>query len=93
MATPSSSSQGRLPVGSGNAAAAVSITVVVKLLAFTIAMIVLPIGSYYATLNRLFDGNGIYAAVTAAVVANLVVVAYIITAVLEGREPDKKKKE
>jgi vacuolar ATPase assembly integral membrane protein VMA21 len=30
--------------------------VIIKLLAFTLAMIVVPIGSYYATVNTLFKG-------------------------------------
>lgn len=52
----SSSTQGRLPLGSEKAAAAVSTWVVFKLLAFTIAMFALPIGTYYATLERIFNG-------------------------------------
>src|SRR5437870_4249074 len=31
--------------------------VILKLLAFTLAMIVMPIGSYYATVNTLFKGK------------------------------------
>jgi hypothetical protein len=34
--------------------------VIVKLLAFTFAMIVVPIGSYFATVNTVFKGECIH---------------------------------
>ncbi|KAI7881034.1 hypothetical protein K492DRAFT_207102 [Lichtheimia hyalospora FSU 10163] len=88
----SSSSQGRLPLGSDKAAAAVSKWVVFKLLAFTIAMFSVPIGTYYATLERIFDGNGTYAAGAAAAMVNVVALGYIIAASLEDKS-EKPKKE
>lgn len=40
-----------------NIAPAVPTDVIVKLLAFTFAMIVMPIGSYFATVNTIFKGK------------------------------------
>lgn len=75
--------------------------------------IVLPIGSYFVTLNHLYEGactfdtcphttthaacrsgNATYAGITAAVVANLVLGAYIAAALAEDRPapvPSAKK--
>ena len=83
-----------------------------KLLGFTAAMVVLPISSYFLTRNSLFKGmlrslqsmgyvydcagNAGYAGAFAAVVANVVLVAYIIVAFLDDkseREEDEKEKK
>jgi vacuolar ATPase assembly integral membrane protein VMA21 len=57
----------------------------VKLLAFTFAMIVVPIGSYYATVNTVFKGNSTFAGATAAIMANVVLIAYVIVAMREDQ--------
>jgi len=71
--------------------------VVYKLLGFTLAMIVAPIGSYFFTVDRVFSGNSTLAGGTAAVVANIVLVGYIIAAMQEDRsdraEEDRKKRQ
>ncbi|KAI6250322.1 Vacuolar ATPase assembly integral membrane protein vma21 [Erysiphe necator] len=78
---------------------AVPAHVIFKLLAFTFAMIVGPIGSYYLTLNNIFYGNSTYAGATAAIAANLVLVTYIIVAFQEdqidfpGNTQEKKKQK
>lgn len=55
-----------------------------KLLFFSGAMLVLPLSAYYLSLEYLFQGYKTnYAAITAAITANLVVVAYVIVAFLE----------
>ncbi|WAO83392.1 Vacuolar ATPase assembly integral membrane protein VMA21 [Fusarium falciforme] len=64
-------------------APAVPKDVIYKLLAFTIGMIVLPIGSYFLTVNTIFRGNSSFAGGFAAVMANVVLVAYIIVAMKE----------
>ncbi|KAI9275819.1 hypothetical protein BDA99DRAFT_555582 [Phascolomyces articulosus] len=89
----SSSQSGRLPVGSDKAAGTVGFSVIIKLIFFTLAMFVLPIVTYYYTVNGIFDGNGTYAAGAAAGMANLVALGYILAAVLEDKEKDKDKKE
>ncbi|KIW07675.1 uncharacterized protein PV09_01615 [Verruconis gallopava] len=64
---------------------AVPTEVIVKLLGFTFAMIVLPIGSYFATVNTVFKGNSTFAGALAAVVANVVLIGYVIVAVREDQ--------
>ncbi|KAL5347102.1 vacuolar ATPase assembly integral membrane protein vma21 [Pseudogymnoascus australis] len=78
-------------------APAVPMHVIVKLLAFTFAMVVVPIGSYFLTLNWVFDGNSTYAGATAAIMANVVLVGYIVVAMnedqseaIEAAEKEKK---
>ncbi|KAF8313250.1 hypothetical protein DL93DRAFT_2167958 [Clavulina sp. PMI_390] len=56
-----------------------------KLLAFSIALAVVPISSYFVSLNRFWDGNNTYAAITAVISANVVLVSYIILSVLEDQ--------
>ncbi|KAK0617928.1 hypothetical protein B0T17DRAFT_496148 [Bombardia bombarda] len=81
-----------------NITPAVPTAVIVKLLAFTLAMIVVPIGSYYLTVDNLFNGNSTFAGALAAIMANVVLVGYIIVAVQEDQTDqlgestrDKKK--
>lgn len=62
----------------------ISTSVVLKLLLFSAAMVVLPLSAYYLSLEYLFEGyKTSYAAITAAITANLVVVAYVVVAFLE----------
>lgn len=76
-------------------APAVPAHVIYKLLAFTFAMIVVPIGSYFVTVNTIFSGNSSLAGGLAAVVANVVLVGYIIVAMREDQsdilQPESKK--
>ncbi|KAF9514781.1 hypothetical protein BS47DRAFT_1328708 [Hydnum rufescens UP504] len=60
-----------------------------KLLAFSIALAVVPISTYFISLWYIFNGNGIFAAISAVTSANLVLVLYIILSVLEdqGNQP------
>ncbi|EEU48390.1 uncharacterized protein NECHADRAFT_74492 [Fusarium vanettenii 77-13-4] len=78
-----------------NIAPAVPNDVIYKLLAFTIGMIVLPIGSYFVTVNTIFRGNSSFAGGFAAVMANVVLVAYIIVAMKEENteQPSKPKSD
>ncbi|KAF4947270.1 hypothetical protein FGADI_10579 [Fusarium gaditjirri] len=78
-----------------SSAPAVPSQVIYKLLAFTLAMIVVPIGSYFLTVNTVFRGNSSLAGGLAAVVANAVLVGYIIVAMKEDQsdtqKPESKK--
>ncbi|KAI9806846.1 MAG: vacuolar ATPase assembly integral membrane protein vma21 [Piccolia ochrophora] len=78
-------------------APAVPTHVIVKLLGFTLAMIAGPIGTYYLTLNVVFKGNSTLAGALAAVMANVVLIAYIIVAMkedqTEAREAAEKEKK
>ncbi|TVY84993.1 Vacuolar ATPase assembly integral membrane protein VMA21 [Lachnellula suecica] len=82
-----------------NIAPAVPAHVIYKLLGFTLAMIAGPIGTYFVTLNLLFGGNTTYAGALAAIMANVVLVGYIIVAfkedqsdALEAAEKERKGK-
>jgi len=59
--------------------------VIFKLLGFTVAMVCVPIGSYFLTLHLVFGGNATYAGAFAAVMANVVLIAYIIVAMREDQ--------
>ncbi|KAF4122596.1 VMA21-like domain [Geosmithia morbida] len=79
-----------------NIAPAVPKDVIFKLLAFTMAMIFIPIGSYFLTVNTIFKGNASYAGGLAAILANVVLVGYIIVAMNEDQaelDKDRKKDE
>jgi len=81
-----------------NIAPAVPAHVIYKLLGFTFAMVTFPIGFYFLTLNLLFKGNSTWAGATAAIVANVVLIGYVIVAMkedqteaMEAAEEEKKK--
>ncbi|KAI0160264.1 VMA21-like domain-containing protein [Xylariaceae sp. FL1272] len=84
------------PSGQSSTAPAVPLDVILKLLAFTLAMVVIPIGSYFLTVNTLFRGHSTYAGILAAILANVVLVGYVIVAYNEDQsdqlEAEKKKK-
>ncbi|KAK1834845.1 VMA21-like domain-containing protein [Podospora conica] len=87
VARPSASGQSQ----KSNTSPAVPLAVIVKLLAFTFAMIVLPIGSYFVSVDHLFKGNSTYAGALAAIVANAVLIGYIIVAMAEDQSDDDEK--
>lgn len=80
-----------------NISPAVPTSVIMKLLGFTLAMIVVPIGSYYATVDTLFKGNSTFAGALAAIMANVVLIGYIAVAMAEDQsdqqQGDGAKKE
>ncbi|KAF1811363.1 hypothetical protein P152DRAFT_474957 [Eremomyces bilateralis CBS 781.70] len=82
-----------------NTTPAVPTPVILKLLGFTFAMITLPIGTYFASVNTIFGGNATFAGATAAIMANVVLIGYIIVAMREDQSDqlekarEEKKKE
>ncbi|KAI9755950.1 MAG: putative ubiquinone biosynthesis monooxygenase [Chaenotheca gracillima] len=62
---------------------AVPAFVIYTLLSFTFLMVVGPLSTYYLTLNYVYKGNSSYAGATAALMANIVVFAYVIVAMRE----------
>ncbi|KAI0535832.1 hypothetical protein GGR58DRAFT_423303 [Xylaria digitata] len=83
--------------GQSSTAPAVPMDVIIKLLAFTFAMVVIPIGSYFLTVNTIFSGNSTYAGALAAILANVVLVGYVVVAMNEDQsdqlEAEKKKQK
>ncbi|KAI0036047.1 hypothetical protein K488DRAFT_41932, partial [Vararia minispora EC-137] len=61
----------------------------IKLVLFSIALGVVPLGTYFSSQRFLYDGDATRAAVTAIVSANFVLVGYIILSVRE----DKRERE
>ncbi|KAL6896164.1 hypothetical protein HDV57DRAFT_481482 [Trichoderma longibrachiatum] len=81
-----------------NISPAVPKDVIYKLLGFSAAMIIVPIGSYFLTVHTIFNGNSSLAGGMAAVLANVVLISYIIVAMKEDQtdlqkddKPDSKK--
>jgi len=66
-------------------APAVPAAMIFKLLAFSLAMIAGPISTYFLTLNYVYKGNSTFAGATAAIMANVVLVAYVIVAMREDQ--------
>ncbi|KAL3606487.1 vacuolar ATPase assembly integral membrane protein vma21 [Fusarium poae] len=73
-----------------NTAPAVPSQVIYKLLAFTFAMVFIPIGSYFLTVNTVFNGNSSFAGGLAAVLANVVLIGYIVVAMKEDQSDQLK---
>ncbi|KAI1461756.1 VMA21-like domain-containing protein [Annulohypoxylon moriforme] len=78
---------------SSSTAPAVPMDVILKLLAFTLAMVVMPIGSYFLTVNTIFRGNSTYAGGLAAIMANVVLVGYVIVAMNEDQSDQLEAKK
>ncbi|GKT42372.1 vacuolar basic amino acid transporter 2 [Colletotrichum spaethianum] len=76
-----------------NITPAVPTDVILKLLGFTFAMIVLPIGTYFATVDFLFKGNSTFAGALAAVMANVVLISYVIVAMKEDQSDQLEAKK
>jgi len=74
-------------------APAVPMSVIAKLLGFTFAMMVVPIGSYFATVNTIFGGNATFAGATAAIMANGVLIAYVVVAMREDQSEQQQQGE
>ncbi|KAK5987616.1 Vacuolar ATPase assembly integral membrane protein vma-21 [Cladobotryum mycophilum] len=81
-----------------NISPAVPRDVIAKLLGFSLAMIVIPISSYFLTVHRVFNGNASLAGGMAALLANVILVSYVIVAMNEdqseqnpGEKPESKK--
>ena len=87
-------------------------SVIAKLLAFTAAMIVLPIGSYFASVNMVFKGlfaadawgihdkrsdmkagNATYAGALAALMANVVLIGYVVVAFRDDKQEREAEEE
>ncbi|KAL1759997.1 hypothetical protein FB107DRAFT_270395 [Schizophyllum commune] len=66
-----------------NVSKAASRATLIKLVVFSAALGIVPLTSYFASQKYLWNGNATYAALTAIVAANFILVSYIITSLLE----------
>ncbi|KAF2277478.1 vacuolar ATPase assembly integral membrane protein VMA21 [Westerdykella ornata] len=80
-----------------NITPAVPSSVIWKLLSFTFAMVTLPIGTYFFTVSYVFKGNTTFAGGLAAIMANVVLISYVIMAYRddqsERQEEEEKRKK
>jgi hypothetical protein len=74
---------------------AVATPVIVKLLFFTLLLVTVPLSTYFLSLNFVFVGSATTAGALAAVMANVVLVGYLIVAVWDdqGDQADGKPTE
>ncbi|KAF9735766.1 Vacuolar ATPase assembly integral membrane protein vma-21 [Paraphaeosphaeria minitans] len=79
--------------GPSNIAPAVPASVLFKLLSFTFAMVTLPIGTYFFITNYVLVGNNTVAGALAAVMANVVLIAYIVMAYQDDQAEQKEDAE
>jgi cation transport ATPase len=59
--------------------------VVLKLIIFSVLMIVAPIGTYFWTYSHIFNGNATYSALAAVAMTNIIMISYVCVAFLEDR--------
>lgn len=59
--------------------------VLLKLVIFSLSLGIVPITSYFASEKYIWDGNSTFAAITAIVAANIVLVTYIISSLREDQ--------
>lgn len=59
--------------------------VLFKLSGFSMALAIVPLSSYFISMNYVWGGNSTYAAITAIVSANVVLVLYILLSISEDR--------
>ncbi|KAF2118459.1 VMA21-like domain-containing protein [Lophiotrema nucula] len=88
---------GKEPSKPSDITPAVPSHVIWKLLSFTFAMFTLPLGTYFFTKAFVFRGNSTYAGALAAIMANVVLIGYVVVAMKEDQsermeEEEKKKK-
>ncbi|ODN76191.1 hypothetical protein L202_06112 [Cryptococcus amylolentus CBS 6039] len=61
-----------------------------KLITFAVLMAVVPIGTYFGSLNYIWEGSTTFSAISAIVAANLILVGYVVLAFKEDLGDDKK---
>jgi len=59
--------------------------VLLKLVLFSLSLGIVPITSYFASEKYIWNGNSTFAAITAVVAANVVLVAYIVSSVRDDQ--------
>jgi len=62
------------------------------MLGFMFALLILPILTYFYTLDNVFHGNSVYSAFASVAIANVVVIGYVVVAILEDAGEGEKEK-
>jgi vacuolar ATPase assembly integral membrane protein VMA21 len=90
-----SSSISSLDAGPSDIRPAVASSVIYKLLIFTLAMVTVPLGAYFLSVRTVFEGNPTFAGGLAALMANVVLIAYIFVAVRDDQaeQEERSKKD
>ena len=65
-------------------------SVIIKLLVFSLLMVIAPLGTYYL-LYYILSYSSTISGISAAVSANIVLFCYILLAFMEGDDVEKKK--
>jgi len=66
--------------------------VLLKLVIFSLSLGIIPITSYFASEKYIWNGDSTFAAITAVVAANVVLVAYIVSSLREDRAEQEARK-
>lgn len=56
-------------------------------------MVICPLGTYYCSIDRFFGGSATYAAASAAGMANVILAAFVVTAIMEDSKENKAKQK
>lgn len=83
----------KAPSEPSNIKPAVDSSVIWKLLSFTFAMVTLPLGSYFFSVAYVFNGNTTFAGALAAIMANVVLIAYVVMAYKDDQAEQQEEKE
>jgi vacuolar ATPase assembly integral membrane protein VMA21 len=70
---------------------AVASSVIYKLLIFTLAMVTVPLGAYFLSVRTVFEGNPTFAGGLAALMANVVLIGYIVVAVRDDQAEQEER--
>ncbi|RKP12050.1 hypothetical protein BJ684DRAFT_12056 [Piptocephalis cylindrospora] len=70
----------------------INTSVLIKLIGFFVALVLVPILTYFYCLNSIFTDNPTYSAFAAAAMANVIVFAYVGVAYVEDLQEDNKEK-
>lgn len=57
----------------------------IKLTIFSLSLGIVPLASYFGSLKYIWNGNSTFAAITAVAAANVVLVAYIVSSLMEDK--------
>ena len=78
--------------GPSNIRPAVATPIIAKLLLCTLLLVTVPLGTFFLSLRTIFRGNNTYAGALAAIMANVVLVGYLLVAVWDDQKDQNEVK-